>query len=408
MRVLVYFTNFVNSLGGSEYLPLLFVSELQRRGCDVTLALNWTSNIEAAMRLSGIPIDLQKLKVEYVKPKSRFLQRLDAIIPFCRTRALKRLARNADICISTVNMFDFGKPAHHFVFLLSHFGDNAFFDHVMRVPPKTGLAKLKAKARTLVAERFIRPLLGLRSTRRILADRREKIYPNSLYVEREMRAFYGDFNSTLFYPPTFFEFPPSDGVCRDPQLVVCIGRIIPSKRVVDIIEIVEKARAVSGVDLKLGIAGQLEPETDYTRLVGSMASERPWVTLEDALYGTGKEKFLLTGTYAVHARFDEEFGIAVAEYLKAGLIPVVPDEGGSCEVVDRPELSYSTSDDAAQILARLVSDGDFAGKMRDCCSKRAQVFSRAAYERRQSELLDKILKGAQSSQSGAVSIAEVR
>ena len=118
MRVLVYFTNFANSLGGSEYLPLLLVSELQRRGCAVTLALNWLSNIDSAMRLSGIPIDLAKLKIESVKPKSRLMQRLDAIIPFCRTHALKRLSKEADICISTVNMFDFGKPAHHFVFLM--------------------------------------------------------------------------------------------------------------------------------------------------------------------------------------------------------------------------------------------------------------------------------------------------
>ena len=40
MKALVYFTGFDDSYGGSEYLPLLFIEELQRT-CDVTLALNW-------------------------------------------------------------------------------------------------------------------------------------------------------------------------------------------------------------------------------------------------------------------------------------------------------------------------------------------------------------------------------
>ena len=125
-RALVYFTQFTTALGGSEYIPLTFVAELQKR-CRVTLALNWRSDVARAARTMGIPVDMDALEVVTVKPEGEFLRKLDAILPFYRTRRLKKLAQNADICISTVNMFDFGKPAHHFVFLLRHFGDNAFF-----------------------------------------------------------------------------------------------------------------------------------------------------------------------------------------------------------------------------------------------------------------------------------------
>ena len=39
-KVLVYYYVFGSALGGSEYLPLLFIAELQQRGCTITLALD--------------------------------------------------------------------------------------------------------------------------------------------------------------------------------------------------------------------------------------------------------------------------------------------------------------------------------------------------------------------------------
>ena len=390
-RVLIYFTNFGDSLGGSEYLPLLFIAELQK-SCDVTLALNWSSDIKRIAQLAGVSIDISSLKVVYVKPQNRLLQRLDAIIPFYRTWRLKRLAKNADICISTVNMFDFGKPAHHFIYLMRHFGDNAFYDYFMHSKPLSGVSLYRRKLRTCLAEKLLRPLLGVRSTRKILADPREHIYPNSHYVEDTMRRFYGSFNGKVFYPPTTFNFNTRKDIARNPMYVVCIGRIIPEKRVTDIIAIVERTRSVSGCDVKLRIAGQLTPQSSYTATIEKSASERNWVELVGALYGDQKENFLLSGTYAVHTRRDEEFGIAVAEYLKAGLIPIVPDEGGSREVVDSPDLTYHTNEDAARLLSKLLSDAAFRERQRIHCFERAKMFSSDAYMERQHMLIDEILQ----------------
>ena len=390
-KALIYFTCFGDSLGGRGYLPLLFIAELQR-SCDVTLALDWSSNIRCIERLTGITIDISQLEVAYVKPQNRLLQRLDAIIPFYRTWRLKKLARDADICISTVNMFDFGKPAHHFIYLMRHFGDNAFYDYFMHQKPLSGAARLRRKLRTCLAENFLRPLLGVRSTRKILSDPREHIYPNSQYVEKTMQSFYGQFNSIVFYPPTTFDFKRRGNVVRAPMHVVCIGRIIPEKRITDIINIVERARFISGHDIKLRIAGQLTPQTFYTEKIMRLASEKGWIDLVGALYGDEKEKFLLSGTYAVHARRDEEFGIAVAEYLKAGLIPVVPDEGGSCEIVSSSDLTYHTNEDAANLLSKLLLDEAFRKRQMTHCFERAKMFSCDAYMERQHNLLYKILQ----------------
>jgi glycosyltransferase involved in cell wall biosynthesis len=113
--------------------------------------------------------------------------------------------------------------------------------------------------------------------------------------------------------------------------------------------------------------------------------------LPGALYGKDKETFLTSGTYAVHAERDEAFGISVAEYLAAGLIPIVPNEGGACEVVNNPDLTCRTDEEAAQILARLLADEDFRVRQQASCAVRAKIFSRDAYLDRQRELLRGLL-----------------
>ena len=386
-KALIYFTQFNKALGGSEYLPLLLASDLQEN-CDVTLALNWKSDVAQAAETLHIPIDTSRLNVIYVKPNNKLLQRLDAILPFYRTWRLKRLAKNADICISTVNMFDFGKPAHHFVFMLRHFGDNEFIDYVNHAKPKSAAALLRRRLRTFLAEHVLRPLLGMRSTRTILADPQERIYPTSRYVADIMRRFYGQFNGKVFYPPTIFA-PGTSPVRRDPLKVVYIGQIFPEKHVAEIIGIVEKARATSKKELTLDIAGSLR-ETTYVGLIRKLSSERPWVRLVGPLYGSDKDAFLRSATYAVHAERDEAFGISVTEYLKAGAVVLVPDEGGTLEIVDSPDLTYRTYEDAAQILARLLSDNDFRTCAQAHCGERAKFFSKEAYLGRQRELLKNI------------------
>ncbi len=389
-RVLIYYIQFTSSPGGSEYLPLLFIEELQKRGCDVTLALNWESDVARTAALYGIRLDLQKLRTVVIKPRRRFLDKLDNILPYFRVRRLKKLSKHVEVCISAANMFDFGRPAHHIVFLMRLFGDNLFSDYAMHRPPPVGFPRFKQAFRTFVAETFLRPMLGMRSTRSILADPREQIYVPSRFVAETMHAFYGPFNCTVFYPPTSFEIKPRPDVRREPLRIVYLGRIQPEKKILDIISIVERARILSGQDIRLHIAGPLTPG-EYAETIRRTVSEKPWIQLVGAIYGNDKASFLLGGTYAVHACREEAFGISVVEYLKARIIPVVPDEGGSMEVVDNPSLTYRTDEDAARILARLIDDEAFRQDQLNRCKERAKEFSFERYMETQHKILDRIL-----------------
>ena len=347
-----------------------------------------TSNIKRASELFGIDINLSKVRIVQVTPPDYDPKRHNAIVSLYRFKCLKKLARNADICISAANIMDFGMPAHHFINMLA-FGDDAFTlyacSHAKIV--RQGMA---ARMKRWLSEFVLRPLLGMRSKRGIIHDKREHVYPNSIFVEKLMTDFFGPFNSTVFYPPTLFE--AGFAAERDPLKVVYIGRIVPEKRITDLIGIVETVRTATGLDVKFHLAGRLDQTPSYGEELNRMAEERPWLKFMGALYGEEKRGFLLSGSYAIHAERLEAFGIAVVEYLKSGNIAIVPDEGGAPEIVGSPALTYHTNNDASQILARLLVDARFREQQQAHCALRAKFFSRDAYLKRQQELLERLLQ----------------
>jgi len=387
-NVLLYYS-FSFALGGGEYLPLAFIAALQKMG-NLTVAVDQACNFERSYRAFGtdLDIDLSRLRIVQVTPPDYDPKRHNVLASLRRFRRLKQLARDADVCISAASIMDFGKPAHHFINMLA-FGDDAFTAFVHGKAGGTRGGAL-ARAKRFFSNSILRPILGMRSKRSIICDRRQHIYPNSRYVEKVMKGFYGQFNSNVFYPPTLFEAGMVDAV-HDPLKVIYIGRIIPDKRIEDLVAIVERARAITGLDIAFHVAGRLDQTPSYGRKLDAMAKERNWLKFVGALYGEEKVRFLTSGSYAIHAERDEAFGISIAEYLSSGLIPIVPDEGGTPEIVDSPELAYHTEDDAVAILSRLLTDAAFRDRQRHHCASRSQLFTREAYLKRQQELLEKIL-----------------
>lgn len=387
-KTLIYHRDFGKVLGGGEYLPLFFAAELQK-SCDVTLALDVAGNVEAAAERLGIALDPSRLRTVQLMPAGYSPARHRRIDSVRRFRALKRLAPGFDVRISTANMMDFGLPAHHFLSMV-YFGDAEFADRARGIS-RSVAEKLRRKASGAVSSGILRPLLGMRTKRQIVLDPEERVYPNSEYLASLLREHYGPFEGGVFHPPTVFEPAPGRPRRHEPPVVAYIGRIVSYKRVHEIIGIVEKARAISGADLHFAAAGPFA-EPGYEAKIRRMADERSdWVELTGPVYGGEKAEFLSRADFAVHAERDETFGIAVTEYLKAGLVPVVPDEGGAREVVDDPDLAFADPDSAAAILARLATDGIFRETKRASCAKRAAAFARDAYLARQSALLGRIL-----------------
>ncbi len=374
-------------MGGGTFQPLLLVAELQKK-CDVTLVLNKNTNLAEVCRMSGVDVDASKVDVVALDSGKSFWERFPSILALLRARKLKRLARGFDICVSTANVQDFGKGGHHFIYLLSMFGGAAFYDYMMRTKSKTGVRRTLRRVGTWLFEYIVKPLFGLRPLKRILNNPSERIYPTSRYVWDTVEGFYGRFNGKVFYPPTIFEFA-GEPQKRDPLKAIYVGRIFPPKRIVDIVETVEKARKTSGKNITLSVAGKLV-DSPYVAMLRKMAETRPWLTFPGPVYGKDKEEFMTSASFALHAERDEAFGIAIAEYLKAGLVPVVPSCGGPKEIVDDPALEFGSVDEAAAILSRLATDPEFAAEKHEKCAARASQFSADAYFARQRAVVDEM------------------
>ena len=385
-KVLIYYRYFGKKHGGGDYLPLMLISELQK-DCDVTLALDWEGYIDLALQFYGIPIDKSRLRIEILMPKDYVPTSQNMFLSFRRFRVLKRLAKSADICIASDNIMDFGRPAHHFLSSAA-FGDSGFTDYVNtgRISDAVPLSRRLKE----FADRALRRVLGMRTRRQIICNPEEHIYPNSDYIAGLLLNYYGSFTGTVFYPPTVFEFGPDGTTVRNPLKVVYIGRLEAYKRISDIVAVVERARALSGKEITLSFAGRPYSEA-YRNELDKMKADRPWIDFPGELHGEDKAAFLLSATYAVHAMRKEAFGISITEYMKAGLIPIVPDEGGACEVVGNRELSFHTNEEAAIILVKLLDDPVFREQQRRLCAERVKLFSRDAYLERQHRILKEIV-----------------
>ena len=368
-RVLVYFTGFSAHVGGSEFLLFTLIRALQRVECAVTVALQSSGDLQKVSRLYGIEIDMTTLKVRQ----------------FVRARQLRQMGPQFDYCISCANPVDFGRPGIHFVHMMTldanYFNKVWFHDQGRRVPLKMRLSQMR--------DALLRIFSGARSARQIVRDRREVVLPNSDFVKRSIESYYKCRVHETFYPPTLFEPTPSQS--KDLLDIACLGRVGPEKKVLEIIAIVEEARRLTGKNLRLRIVGHGPPVdatyTDYGRRIRAAATLRPWVCLEGVLTGDAKARFLSECRFAIHHCEVEAFGIAVSEYLKAGLVPLVPRAGGSSEVVENANLVFDSDSEASQKLARLVEDQAFYDDCRRRVVSRATEFSAEKYLARQYAVL---------------------
>ena len=123
-NVLLYYS-FGFALGGGEYLPLAFIAALQKT-CNLTLAVDVAANIDRSVKAfgTGLGIDLSRLKVVQVTPPNYNPRNHSVFVSLYRFRKLKRLARDADVCLSTASIMDFGKPAHHFINMIALLADS--------------------------------------------------------------------------------------------------------------------------------------------------------------------------------------------------------------------------------------------------------------------------------------------
>jgi len=194
----------------------------------------------------------------------------------------------------------------------------------------------------------------------LLLARQHRTYANSEWTANYCREL-GFTDVHVMYPPVTTPETVTPWEERRNDLVT-LGRVALDKRL-------ELAIDVGAELIRRGVI-------EHHHLIGPLENESYARELRDKIQSVGMEgrialrgpmprddlkAFLQTVRYGIHAMKDEHFGIAPAEMLAAGCLPLVHDSGGQVEVVNRePALIFQTVDEATRKLDRLVTDPEHA------------------------------------------------
>jgi glycosyltransferase involved in cell wall biosynthesis len=288
------------------------------------------------------------------------------------SRALKHVAAEYDLLISTYNLCDFGMPAIQCV------ADFSWDEELRRRfdPPPVGVHGLFHRVHWL-RERYLGLCQTIAQTSgRKLFSGEDVIVANSQWTAAKLQERYG-IVSGVVYPPVTGKFPNMAHHGRSNDFA-CVGRISPEKRIERIIKILSGVRS-RDYDVRVRIIGPLD-NSPYSRKIASLARRySDWVFLEGLCTGENKTKILTDCRYGIHGREGEAFGIGVAEMVKAGCITFAPAEGGPAEILSHEALLYDDDDDAVEKIATVLKRQPLQEELLRHLGQQAERFSPANF-----------------------------
>lgn len=167
---------------------------------------------------------------------------------------------------------------------------------------------------------------------------------------------------------------------------VCIGRVVPEKRMDAAIRILERVRQ-QGHDVHLHILGALDDSPWGEKLKALAARHERWVFLEGRTFGQKKRELIAGHRYGIHTRDNDAGPVAVAEMVKAGCITFVPSSGGQTEMADAPMLGFSDEEDAARKIGAVLSNVELQGSLRQHLAQQSSKFSVEDFQSGVSEII---------------------
>jgi glycosyltransferase involved in cell wall biosynthesis len=351
--------------GGSE-ARALHAAEALEGDHDVTLITMGRPDLGRLNRYYGTHLSADRIAIVSFPIPVFARNHFDALRSYRVSRYCRANASRFDLMISTYNFMDFGVKGIQFIADFS-------FDDVLRETERND-------PRTLVhafhRSRIIRgPYLSLaRMLSRTSRDgwKRNLTIANSDWTARTLREAFG-IETRRIYPPVV-EMPP--GIPwdeREPGFVY-LGRISPEKDIESIIGILKAVRE-GGFEIHLHIVGDANDPGYMNRIRALCLQNAAWAFLEGQMAGEEKAAFVGRHRFGISARWNEPFGIAVAEMVKAGSIVWVPNGGGQVEIVGHEDLIYESVNDAAQKILRVLGNEERQSALLHHLMGKAELYS---------------------------------
>lgn len=162
----------------------------------------------------------------------------------------------------------------------------------------------------------------------------------------------------VLYPPLVA--PPASATLRRPFRLLCLGRLVRGKRIEDAIAILNQLRA-AGLPAELEVCGRADSR--YARSLVRRIGRHPHVILTLNASEGEKRRALGEASLGLHMYRGEHFGMAVAEMIDAGVVPIVFDDGGVTELVENPFLRFRDIGEAAKSAGVLLCRPDIRKDM---------------------------------------------
>jgi glycosyltransferase involved in cell wall biosynthesis len=362
--------------------------EALKRDYDVSV-LTWSPpDLDGLNRFYGTSLGRSDFTVHSIPAPVRRLFEFDpdprSIQKVCLLMRIAKIIRHRyDLLISTREM-DFGRRGIQYVsypWLQPHYST---WQSLERLP-------WHARASAVIRGRY-RPwmLLAGYSFERMTENLTLAV---SEWTRTRFRESYG-VDALTVYPPVVGGFPEVPWEQRAEDFV-CLGRIAAEKRVERILEILAAVRAHEPAT-RLHIIGNPSGPRDYYHAVrGSVAEHASWVRLHENLSRAEMMHLVSRNRYGIHARPDEQFGIAVAEMVEAGCIVFAPNDGGPVEILGGDDrLLYRAVEDAVAKILRVMKDPGEQAALRRHLESRRHLFSTAEFVRRIQDVVRQFLANA--------------
>jgi glycosyltransferase involved in cell wall biosynthesis len=183
------------------------------------------------------------------------------------------------------------------------------------------------------------------------------ILTNSYFSQRAIKSLYADVEPTVLSPPVDVQTFRSV-LQRFPRQnrIVVLSRYSPDKKIELALEIARKLKNLQ-FSFEMIVVGTLsKDEYEYYYRIGELIRKYELDGLVKLKVNVGLSELLnILGTSKIllHPTFKELFGIAVAEGMSSGLVPVVPTIGGNSEFVPR-HLQFRNTNQAAEIIVDVM------------------------------------------------------
>jgi len=372
---LLFFAINLGPHGGGSCVTAWTLQAL-RRDWEVTIFCASYPDFEGANRHFGTDLQAQEFKIWQLPFPLRHLDKLDPdpfsaqrlawLMRFCHSRC-----HEFDVVVSTDDEIDFGRPGvqyTHYPHMERHLGMFRSFEDLT-----TG-QKFKA---LLMGK--LRPWLWI-SGIKLSRIRSNLMVTNSHWTARQINRIY-DVEPVVLYPPVRWSGTRRDWVERKPCFV-SLGRLSPDKRLMEVIDILERVRQ-RGFEVELEIIGnedKVAGQAFIRQLRERIVQAGGWVRLHENVDRTTLEDIVSACRYGIHAMIDEHFGIAVAEMMRAGCIVFVPDSGGQVEIVgNERSLCYRSDADAVEKICAMLMDEKEQARLQSALDQRSDDFTEARF-----------------------------